>query len=60
MDLVSGFLVSESYQASRLQNFCHAQLSMTFNLLINSKMPTIVGILTFISSIMGESFQDYS
>ena len=29
----------------------HAQLSMKFILLINVKMPTIVGILTFISRI---------
>ena len=28
---------------------CSAQLSMKFFLLINVKMPTIVGILTFIS-----------
>ena len=30
---------------------CSTQLSHTFNLLINVKMPTIVGILTFISMI---------
>ena len=29
--------------------FCHAKLSMKFIMLINDKMPTIVGILTFIS-----------
>ena len=29
----------------------HAQLSMKFILLINVKMPTVVGILTFISRI---------
>ena len=29
--------------------FCSTQLSMTFFLLINIKMPTIVGILTFMS-----------
>ena len=29
----------------------HAQLSMKFIVLINVKMPTIVGILTFISMI---------
>ena len=35
---------------------CSTQLSMTFFLLINVKMPTIVGILTFVSgknSILG-------
>ena len=30
---------------------CSPQLSMNFSLLINVKMPTIVGILTFISMI---------
>ena len=30
---------------------CSAQLRLKFNLLINVKMPTIVGILTFISRI---------
>ena len=30
---------------------CSTQLSMKFILLINIKMPTIVGILTFISKI---------
>ena len=30
---------------------CSTQLSMKFSLLINVKMPTIVGILTFISRI---------
>ena len=30
---------------------CSTQLSMEFFLLINVKMPTIVGILTFISKI---------
>ena len=30
---------------------CSTQLSMKFILLINVKMPTIVGILTFISRI---------
>ena len=37
---------------------CSTQLSMKFSLLINVKMPTIVGILTFISgknSILGSS-----
>ena len=34
-----------------LSNFVHAQLSMKFILLINVKMPTVVGILTFISRI---------
>ena len=37
---------------------CSAQLSMKFFLLINVKMPTIVGILTFMSeknSIIGLS-----
>ena len=32
-------------------NFFSTQLSMKFILLINVKMPTIVGILTFISRI---------
>ena len=31
---------------------CSAQLSMKFILLINVKMPTIVGILTFISRLI--------
>ena len=35
----------------RLLNFFHAQLSLKFIMLINVKMPTIVGILTFISMI---------
>ena len=30
---------------------CSTQLSMTFIMLINVKMPTIVGILTFISMV---------
>ena len=33
------------------KNFFHAQLSMKFILFINVKMPTFVGILTFISRI---------
>ena len=37
--------------ALRLYSFLHAQLSMTFILLINVKMPTIVGILTYIIRI---------
>ena len=38
---------------------CSPQLSMTFILLINVKMPTIVGILTFISriNILSEYFK---
>ena len=32
-------------------NFCHAQLSMTYIMLINVKIPTIVDIFTFISMI---------
>ena len=32
---------------------CSTQLSLKFILLINVKMPTIVGILTFISRING-------
>ena len=38
---------------------CSTQLSMKFMLLIKVKMPTIVGILTFISRInaTSESFQ---
>ena len=41
------------YQAPRLYNLfsCSTQLSTKFFLLINLKMPTIVGILTFISMI---------
>ena len=37
--------------ALRLENFfsCSTQLTMNFLLLINVKMPTIVGILTFMS-----------
>ena len=31
------------------KNSCSTQLSMKFSLLINVKMPTIVGILTFMS-----------
>ena len=38
-------------QAPRLSNFFHAQLRAEFILLINIKMPTIVGILTFISTM---------
>ena len=39
--------------APRLQNFfsCSTQLSIILIMLINVKMPTIVGILTFISII---------
>ena len=40
-----------SNQASRLKNFFQAQLRLKFILLINVKMPTIVGFLTFISRI---------
>ena len=32
---------------------CSTQLSLKFILLINVKMPTVVGILTFISRIIG-------
>ena len=35
----------------RLYSFFHAQACMKFIMLINVKMPTIVGILTFISMI---------
>ena len=38
------------------QSFFHAQLRMKFILLIYVKMPTIVGILSFISSINNLSF----
>ena len=34
-----------------IKNSCSTQLSTKFILLINVKMPTIVGILTFISMI---------
>ena len=49
---------SQSSLVPRLQNFfsCSTQVSMKFFLLTNVKMPTIVGILTFISrknSILG-------
>ena len=39
--------------APRLQNFfpCSTQLGTKLILLINAKMPTIVGVLTFISRI---------
>ena len=42
-----------SHQAPRLFKLfpCSTQLSMKFILLINVKMPTIVGILTFMSMI---------
>ena len=40
-----------SAQALRLYNFFHAQLSMKFILLRNVKIPTTVGILTFMSRI---------
>ena len=44
------------YQAVYKKKLCSAQLSTKFCLLINIKMPTIVGILTFMSrknSILG-------
>ena len=43
--------VSHSSTGPEVINFfsCSTQLSMTFFLLINVKMPTIVGILTFMS-----------
>ena len=34
-----------------IKNSCSAQLSIKFIMLINVKMPTIIGILTFISMI---------
>ena len=50
-------MVRRVIQAPRLLKN-HAQLSMNFFLLINVKMPTVVGILTFMSrknSILGLS-----
>ena len=50
-------------RASRFKLFsCSTQMSIRFILLINVKMPTIVGILTFISRIqispyMSEKFK---
>ena len=46
---------AQTHRPTRLQGYkrfsCSTQLSMIFILLINVKMPTIVGILTFISRI---------
>ena len=47
-------LMIHGFLATRLSNFFHAllwQLSVKFILLTNVKMPSIVGILTFISRI---------
>ena len=49
------------FLAPRLKKSCLTQLSRTFFLLIDVKMPTIVGILTFMSrknSIIGLSEQE--
>ena len=44
------------YKATRLKYYsCSTQLSMKFILLINVKMPSIVGILTFLSWIVTTS-----
>ena len=64
MHFFVSFLVDEEERAGRESCFnclpgpeviklfsCSTQLSMKFILLINVKMPTIVGILTFISMI---------
>ena len=48
---VLGRLSTGGILAPRLYNIFHAQLRLKFILLINVKMPTIVGILTFISRI---------
>ena len=47
------FAVTTYYWISRKHSTfsCSTQLSMLFIMLINVKMPTIVGILTFISMI---------
>ena len=50
--LIEAVVICHGDLASRLKNFlCSTQLSMKFILPINVKMPTIVGILTFISRI---------
>ena len=56
------FSIIHGFKAVRPEDIklfsCSTQLSMTFVLLINVKMPTIVGILTFMSgknSILGLS-----
>ena len=62
---VNDFIIKSAAIALQVRNFvvsfpgkeviklfsCSAQLSQKFILLINVKMPTIVGILTFISRI---------
>ena len=46
-------IVSHAFWALRLKTFpCSTQLSMKLILLIKVKMPTIVGILTFICMII--------
>ena len=48
-----------SFHMARVLFPCSTQLSMKLNMLINVKMPTIVGILTFISmiNITSENFK---
>ena len=55
---VRGFVLSPGPEVIKLFP-CSTQLSMNFILLIDIKMPTIVGILTFISRIntVSESFK---
>ena len=48
--LLSGGLINSGFEVIKLFP-CSTQLSTKFILLINVKMPTIVGILTFISMI---------
>ena len=42
---------STMYKVHAVQSTCSTQLRLKFILLINVKMPTIVGILTFMSRI---------
>ena len=50
--LTTRTLLIQCYGAEVIKLFsCSAQLSLKFILLINVKMPTIVGILTFMSRI---------
>ena len=46
-----GLLKTDKKPGHEVIQFFHAQLNIKFIMLINVKMPTIVGILTFISMI---------
>ena len=46
-------------RSSSIIQLFYAKLSMKFTMLINVKMPTIVGILTFLSGIIAASSEEF-